>query len=346
MTAGGLCVCLLLLLCLGACKADDPGDAVLSGDEEEQKRIVLTTGFSDDEVFRIGKNVCSMDEFMLYLTNTQNYYERIYGSSIWSVSAEGITLEDKIKDSVGAQLAQIKTLNLLAEENHVTLSAEELLKIRDAAEEYVAGLNPDEKEQLHVTSEAVADYYSQYLTAHKVYTYIIRDINPEISDDEARNVTVDWIYFESEPDNNQVKQKVYRVLAEAQSGEDFERLAAENSDDVVLTHSFGKGEVRQEIESAAFELAEGEISDVFFCQDGYYILRCVSTFDRDQTDENKLKIVEQRKNEAFNEVYGSFAGVQIKQINEKNWEEISLIHDSRIQTSAFFEIYEKYFGES
>lgn len=46
-------------------------------------------------------------------------------------------------------------------------------------------------------------------------------------------------------------------------------------------------------------------------------------------------MVEQRKNETFHEVYGSFAMAQVKQLNEKKWNEITLLKDDQIQTSDF-----------
>lgn len=308
-------------------------------------QVVLTTGFEKDEVFRIGTAACNIDEFMLYLTNTQNRYENVYGSEIWSVATNNVTLEDKIKDTVGAQLAQIKTMNLLAEENNVSLSEEEKKLVGVAAEEYFSSLNAREIELLHVTKEDIERYYTEYETAHKVYTYIIRDINPEISDDEARTVTVEWIYLKSPVDDYQIRQNATNILAKLRAGEDFDTVANANSDDPVLTHSFGKGVESPEIETIAFGLAEGEISDVIFCIDGYYIIKCISTLDRKETDDNKIKIIEKRKNEAFNEVYGSFAEAQIKQLNEKKWESIELIRDESVKTSDFFVVFEKYLGE-
>ena len=327
-----------MLLMLGGCAMPFTGKNI--------DQVVLTTGFRDDEVFRIGTAVCSEDEYMLYLTNTQNQYEQVYGSEIWSVASENTTLEDKIKNMVGALLAQVKTMNLLAKENHVSVTDEENRLIDAAAQEYYDSLSDHEIEALHLTKEAVAGYYSEYLIAHKVYTDIICDINPEISDDEARTVTVDWIYIKSSNDDEQARQRVYGILSRVRGGEDFESVAVECSDDAVVAHSFCKGTEPAEIEKAAFDLAEGEISDVIYCEDGYYILKCVSMLNREETDNNKIKMVEQRKNETFHEVYGSFAMAQVKQLNEKKWNEITLLKDDQIQTSDFFDVYEKYLGNS
>ena len=38
-------------------------------------KLVLTTGFDRDEIFRIETSTCSLREIMVYLTNIQNRYE-------------------------------------------------------------------------------------------------------------------------------------------------------------------------------------------------------------------------------------------------------------------------------
>ena len=42
---------------------------------------------------------------MVYLTNSQNQYESVYGPEIWKANAEGVTLEQNIKDTALARIA-------------------------------------------------------------------------------------------------------------------------------------------------------------------------------------------------------------------------------------------------
>lgn len=49
-------------------------------------KVVLTTGFDKDEIFRIETISCTVPEVMVYLTNAQNQYESVYGSEIWGAS--------------------------------------------------------------------------------------------------------------------------------------------------------------------------------------------------------------------------------------------------------------------
>lgn len=311
----------------------------------ETTRIILTTGFAKDELFRIGSSSCYLDEFMVYFTNTQNRYEAVYGSQIWEVAENGSSMENRIKENVAARIAQIKTMNLLAQQYQVELTAEEENQVQLAAAEYYTSLNETEMETMGVTEELIVQLYREYLIAHKVYAYIIRDINPEISDDEARSVTVDWIFLRSEEEDNEVKSRGEEILRMLNEGEDFVSLALSYSDDKTITRSFGKGVMESVIEECAFNLAVNEVSPIIKGENGYYIIHCVSTLDRKETDANKEKIITQRKKEAFNQVYGTFVEGQITQLNEELWNSTGMIHNEQVTTSDFFDIYEKYFPE-
>ena len=73
-------------------------------------KVVFTTGFGKNEVFRIGDESCSKAEIMIYLTTIQNQYANVYGTEIWNTSLNGVTLEDNVKETVLARIAQIKTM--------------------------------------------------------------------------------------------------------------------------------------------------------------------------------------------------------------------------------------------
>lgn len=325
----------------------------------EGTKVVFTTGFGKNEVFRIGDESCSKAEIMIYLTTTQNQYENVYGTEIWNTSLNGVTLEDNVKETVLARIAQIKTMYLLAKEKEVTLDDAEEAKVVQAAQEYYSSLNDTEIETMGATEEIVENLYREYAMADKVYKLIIQDINPEISDDEARKITVQQIFFAtastdmdgnlkpySESSIQNAYEKACEVRAMAVDGEhDFTELASKYSDDSEITYSFGKGETESAYEEAAFNLATDEVSGVVKCERGYYIIKCINTLDREETDANKLKIVEERKREVFGQEYDSFVDTLVRQLNDKLWDEITLITDEQVTTDSFFDVYAKYFPE-
>lgn len=318
-------------------------------------RVVLTTGFEKDELFRIETISCTLPEIMVYLTNIQNRYESVYGAEIWNVDLDGVTLEENVKDIALAQIAQIKTMNLMADQYQVELTEEEKNQAGHAATAYYDSLNEREKEILGVTEDTILKLYTEYAIAQKVYQYIIKDINPEISDDEARTITVQHILIKTyaldgtgkkieytQKAKEDAEKKAYEVW-EMTEEEDFDELIRHYSEDNKSTYSFGKGEMDPAFEKAAFNLGTGEISDVVETEFGYHIIKCINTFDKEETDSNKIKIVEQRRAEVFGQEYDAFVKTLTRKLNEEIWDGVHFIHDENVVTSNFFEIYSDYF---
>lgn len=325
-------------------------------EDADTTKIVLTMGFAQDEVFRIEKLSCTLPEIMVYLTNLKNQYESVYGDRIWDASYEGETLEENIKETVLARVAKIKAMNLLAAERGITLDETQTKQAQAAAAEYYTSLTAQEVSALGVTEELIQQMYEEYALAGKVYEYLIADINPEISDDEARTITVQQILIktyslnengERVPYSTQAKQEAYRRALEAQqrakAGEDFTSLIAEYNEADEATLSFGKGAYQDAFEEAAFNLGTDEISGVVETDYGYHIIKCISTFDRDETDRNKVTIVEQRRKEVFEEQYSAFVEGLTRNMNTQLWEQVGFLDDTDVTTSTFFEVYQRYF---
>ena len=320
-------------------------------------KVVLTTGFDKNEVFRIETSSCTLPEIMVYLTNIQNRYESVYGEEIWSTNVGGVTLEQNVKDIALAQIAQIKTMNLMAKQYEVELSDEEKAQVENAASAYYNSLNDTEIERMGVSEKTINNLYTEFALAEKMYQYTIRDINPEISDDEARTITVQHILIKTyaldgtgkKIDYTQhAKEEAYKqacqVLKLVQEGEDFDELIRRYSEDDKSTYSFGKGEMDAAFEAAAFNLGKDEISDIVETEFGYHIIKCLNTFDKEETDANKIKIVDERRAEAFGQEYDAFVETLTRNLNEELWDSVSFIHDENVNTKDFFDVYSEYFG--
>ncbi len=320
------------------------------------KTVVLTTGLSENEIFKIESEVCTRPEAMLYLSNMQNVYEGVYGEEIWNTQADGVSIQDSLKETVLARISRVKVLNLLAKEQGVSLNKEEKDKAEEAGKEYFKTLSDEEIEILGVTKDLVISMYEEYALADKVYHYLIQDVNPEISDDDARTITVSHILIRtfhvdtngkvtpySDAGKEEALQRANEILQLARSGEDFNQLVLTYNEDVKGSISFRKGEMPPAYEEAAFNLATNEISQIVETEYGYYIIKCLNTFEREETDANKIIILEEQKEAAFQVVYEEFLGTLTGHLNQKVWDEVTLIDNPSVTTDSFFSIYEKYF---
>jgi len=328
---------LILILTLTACN---------------DREIIITTGFQSNELMRINEESCFLPEMMLYLTTVQNQYEMVYGEDIWEESKDGVPLKDKVKDVVLAKVAQIKVMNLMAASYGLSLSEEEVNKVSAVSLDFYASLNETERNLIGVSEEDIFNIYSEYALADKVYDYVIRDINPEISDDEARTITVEQILIKTYATDNQGKIMEYsehmkkealeqanNIRELALSGEEsFEALAAKYNEGEEVTYNFGRGQMAESFENAAFSLDKDEISEVVETEYGYHIIKCISDFDLDKTQDNKVQILKERKEEVFNQTYDAFVKTLTKTLNEKLFDSIEMIHDENVKTYTFFDV--------
>lgn len=334
-------LCALLAICL------------LAGCGKAQ--VVLTTGFNKDEVFIVGSESCSLPELMIYITNIQKTYENVFGEEIRNVTSDGVTFEESVKNTALAQLAQIKTMYLMAEDRGLSLDSATLNSVREAAMEYYSSLSEAEIEQFGITEELVENMYYEMTMAQVAYDEIIKDISPEISDDEARFVKVRIIYMRTAYKNGDSLipymdsdyERVYTTLSGVRDGIldgslDFETEAMRYNEAGESVISFGKGTMDIAVEEEAFSLASGEVSDIVGTADGLYLMQCILPLDRTQTDENKVLITRRLRDEAFESVYDEYVGTLIRNLNSELWKTVTLNYDPEITTCSFFEIYDKY----
>ncbi len=346
----------VLLTVLTLCVLSVSGCGKKKEEKAEKTDVVLTTAFEENELFRIEDRNCLIDEAYVYMKSAGSRYQDVFGEDIWKQNFGGKTLEKELKDTTLARLAQIKSMDLLAEEWNIALDEAEEEKAGKAAAEFYKLLK-ESGDEGNVTEELLKVMYSDYALADKIYNEVTRNVNPEISDDEARSITVKQILFRtssldekgnrreySEHDKEDAHNRARECLKKALEGADFDSLTEKFNEDDQNTYTFGKGMMPEAFEKAAFNLGTGEISDIIETEYGYHIIKCVSAFDQEETDKNKERIVTERKKEAFNRVYDEFVPSLHSNLNEELWNSFEYEPDSgKALEKSFFEVFDEVF---
>lgn len=322
-------------------------------------RVVMSVGMSKDEVFRVDDMTCSRTEMLVYISNIAGEYVDVYGRDIFEASVEGETLGENVKQLALAKVSQVKVINLLALDRGLEPTEELLSVINEATDEYLESISEEELSRYQIDRDKIYDMYYEYGMSKLMYSTIIKDINPEISDDEARTITVEHILlktFDIDENGNRVeldsftkeekKRLAEELVQRIEGGENFETLAAEYSEDENLTYAFGKGEMDAVFENAAFNLSGGEVSGVVETEFGYHIIKCISTFNREITDENKVKILKNRRDQAFRDIYDDFEENVSRELNDKIFDSLPDMKDERIGSKNFFDVFEDRWNES
>ena len=333
------------------------GIALTGCSKFENTEIVLTTGLSEDELFKVGHSLCTLPEAFVYIDAYAEQYESIYGVEMWEHDFGGVTLEEYVKNNIVSQLAIIKAMTLLAEQYEVVLDIVDEEQVEKAAEEYVDSLSEEELKLIKITKEDAVRMYTDHLLANRVYREITSDVNEEVSDDAARIITVQQIFIPvvketeggSVPYSEEEKQAAYGKALEAKQqldeGKEFLTVASVYNQSEQLTYSFGRGEMDPVYEEIAFSLDKDQISGIGESDLGYFILKCTENLNREATDQNKEKIVAKRRDEKFQLVYDELIANTPSEFHTKLWEGIRMENPSlRHNGVTFFSIYNDYFG--
>ncbi len=276
-------------------------------------------------------------QVMLIVANERNRYRDVYTDQIWQVEAdeEGTTFEEYLLGEIQDFVGQVQQMNLLADEQGVTLTSQEREKLRTLADGYYESLSQEDLDYIGANEEDVYVMYEAYCRANKLVDALTADVDLEISDSEARIMTVQELTFSDES----TAHNAYLQLTT--EGVDFAAMAAGFTEDGVTEILVGRGERSKVYDDAVFVLEDGQISAPFSDGGVWYVVRCVNDYEEEKTQERKERLSLQRKNQAFHRIYDAFAAENPVQIDESVWEDISLKEGEESSTTAFFEMYQE-----
>lgn len=273
---------------------------------------------------------------MILITTEKNRYQAVYGSEIWAVVIDesGETFQSYLLGEIHSFLQELETMNALADEHELELTSQEQAQLKALAQEYYDSLTEADIAYMGISQEDVYFMYEQYHRANKLVSELTRDINLEISDSEARVITVQEITL----DDADTARSVYeQVTAE---GADFSAIAREYSKDAVSDQQIGRGERSSTYEEVVFSLQTGEISPLIQADDQTYIIvKCLSDYNEEATLERKQRLSQQRKNQAFQQIYDTYAAEHTAQIPGDTWEKMSFGDDDGSTTTSFLKLY-------
>lgn len=310
----------------------------LTGCQIGNKDIVVSGTLSSRQVFTLDKSACSLKEAKVYLANYQNIYGTAYTIDLWQHDFGDASLLDYVKNITLEELTRVYTMDLLAQSQEVTLSEDETAKVAEAAKEYYASLSEDETAYMDVAEADIAEYYTHYALAQKLYHSLTNGVNEEVSDDEARVMEIMQIYVTDEDRAHEVEQKLAQ-------GDDFASVANNYNELSAIQVTVSRDDLPDEVEEVAFQLDDNAVSGMIAAGNGYYFIKCLNKYNEELTEANKSNIVEKREKEAFDDVYNEFVASLSSRLNTDLWDGIELTTDGSIQTNSFFAVFEKYCGE-
>ena len=131
-------------------------------------RIIMTTGYADDQVFQMGGKYTGIGEVRVYLLDQIKNCQALLESGSLS-EAEAADMKESIKNKAISQISRVKALNFMAIADNIMLTDEEEQKAADAAQRYFNALSAKEKAWLLMDAEELTAMYREYALADKVW---------------------------------------------------------------------------------------------------------------------------------------------------------------------------------
>jgi parvulin-like peptidyl-prolyl isomerase len=185
--------------------------------------------------------------------------------------------DEKNTQQADQYLEDLKTLGLVPEGQPITDEVKKQFREQWAPMSLMAqkgraaGVENDRSSQLQIQ-------FQQAVALSRIYSSeLSKKLEP--TDEEIQ------AYYAAHPelDPKVARQKAEDLLKRARAGEDFDKLAKENSDEPGAKESggdlgwFGRGRMVKQFEDAAFALKDNEISDIVESQFGFHVIQRLGT---------------------------------------------------------------------
>lgn len=300
--------------------------------------VACTSGPKDDEIVATvnGKEITVAD-FKTTLNLYKTSLESIYGTDIWETEVEdGVKYKDKFKESMLDQIVSIQAVYEDAKKKDLLPTKEEIEEnVKELKESlYADDASKKKFEDMGISDSFLKEQEEKDLALQNYKKYF--EENTTISDEELKKyyednkddfyrdeVEASHILISTLDENNkelseakkkEAKKKAEDILKRAKSGEEFAALAKEYSDDTGSGSQggalgfFGKGQMVEPFENAAFSMKVGEISDLVESEYGYHIIKLTDkvqgqTSFEDAKDSIKSTLLAQKYNQKTKELY-------------------------------------------
>lgn len=304
------------------------------GKEEKTDEKTEEADVVKDAVFMaVGGETVYGKEAMSYLYLLKRQYETSLGEGVWSLGIEeGESFSDYAKEAAITNLTQLKIICQQAKKEGISLDEEELYEAGKTARELLEAASEEDREKFGLTEEILTGIYADNTLAAKFFDVTTGEVDTNISDEEARQVTIQYASVLTEgldeEHKKKAKKEAKKLLSDAKEASSFLNFASSNSDSETVELTFGKEDMPEEFGAEAMGMKTGEISPLIEGKKGYYILYCISDFNEDATTAKKEALIDERRDKLFREKYKEWSKDYKVVVSTALWEEASFTQEN------------------
>ena len=297
------CLAFALILILGGCGG-------------KQKKM------ADGDLLRIGDEVFTKQEAMVYLLSQHTVYAGEYGGDIWNVEVPEGTFGEYVKKALLDYLERLFLTDCAAKAEGITLSITENGAAEKAADAFFLSLNEETKEKTGLTREICVEACRRYARAQIYFRKVLGRGPKEISEEEARAVLLQIVSVEKTRGIDAARTLLEKIT------EDKKKSAAEAAAGMegvsIRKETVIRGTYDANFDAIVFALRKDQWSPVITMGNEYLLVQCLSVNEAAATAVNKAAMEKANRERELQEAMETYAKDVTMIFNPAAWEDVSL----------------------
>jgi hypothetical protein len=288
-------------------------------EEEDYSKTVVAT-YGDQNIYLDEANFNARYYQYLY----ESFYGSYYGSDFWSTDTGSGTMEENVKENIMAEILQTYVLLEHADEYDVSLSDADKEKVESAVTDFLDSSDENLIEAAKATEELVTKIYTNNALANKVWQAVVDGADTEVSDEDARQVTVKYVLISEDDETYTDGEATATEIADkVKAGTDIDTVCEDYDNLSATEDSYSKnGDNDTDLGKEAATLSTGETVTYQLEGTGWYVIYCTTDDDKEAAETAKEEIIEDRQTELFETTYSGWSKKKFK-VDEDVWAEIT-----------------------
>lgn len=283
----------------------------------------------NDYIATVEGEKISLEEFKVYLYIAQQEFEKLGDEDIWDTSFEaGLTAEEAAKERALDSLVHVKISTKQAKRLNISLTEEQKEQAKLDASSFLNSLTDSQLQNIAITEDKMLKIMEEKAIYKEVYEEVTK--NFEISEKDFQNsykayiskkdnlnalkLDIEYIFISpvsTDKAQQDILNQAKEVLQKAKEGKDFKQLVDKysKSNEIIIDsgkETIEKGKYIEKLEDIAFNLKQGEVSDLIIVDSDYYIIKLNDRIESSIKEEYRNKYIKQKKDEIFEQEYSNW----------------------------------------
>lgn len=283
----------------------------------------------NDYIATVEGEKISLEEFKVYLYIAQQEFEKLGDEDIWDTSFEaGLTAEEAAKERALDSLVHVKISTKQAKRLNISLTEEQKEQAKLDASSFLNSLTDSQLQNIAITEDKMLKIMEEKAIYKEVYEEVTK--NFEISEKDFQNsykayiskkdnlnalkLDIEYIFISpvsTDKTQQDILNQAKEVLQKSKEGKDFKQLVDEysKSNEIIIDsgkETIEKGRYIEKLEDIAFNLKQGEVSDLIIVDSDYYIIKLNDRIESSIKEEYRNKYIKQKKDEIFEQEYSNW----------------------------------------